>query len=227
MTTTYLIYPSGNSLYGKASLDASPWASDATNLTDLTGNLFSGDDSKPLIFVGTAGAATSSDPQVGTLGDLYYGTVTGGDVFMVQRLHSWDWVNSTTAEKTRALYNATQLIDKFNFIGSKVLSTQNLEFPRQRVKEDGTIVTIHSGAIPKPIIEATYLIANLLLGGRDPEADFEALVNKVETFGPIRTEFERARGPQEHLANLIPSPDAWQRIKPFLHIATGFDLNRG
>lgn len=227
MSTAYIIYPSGNTLYSKASLTVSPWGSDAVNLTDLGNNLYSGDSANKYLFLGTAATATSTDESVGQFGDLFYGTPQGGDVFMTRRVHSWDWTNATLAEKVRAITNASQLVDKFNFIGHKVESDQFLQFPRQRTKSDGTIITIHNGQIPTPIIEAVYLIAEALLSGRNPEADFEGLITKVETFGPIRTEYERGRGPQEHLANLIPSPDAWQRIKPFLEINTGFDLNRG
>ena len=224
MATTYIIYPSGNDLYSKASLTADPWGSDAVDLVSVSGNLYSLDDSNPYVFLGEASSAADTDTQLGTVGDFYYGTVLGGDVFFAKRIHNWDWTNATTEEKVRALYNASQLIDKFSFIGCKVESSQSLEFPRQL---DGVAGSIHNGDIPPPIIEACYLIADSLLSGRDPQSDFEALMTKVETFGPIRTEFERARGPQEHLANLIPSPDAWQRIKPFLYIATGFSTNLG
>lgn len=227
MTISYLIYPSGNVLYGKASVTADPWASDAVTLTDLGDNLYSGNTATPLIYLQDGGAPASTDEKLGELLDLHYGTVAQGDIFHARRLHSWDWNNSTTVEKVRALYNATMLIDKFNFIGTKVSSGQNLEFPRECVDEDGEVTTIHDGEIPKPIEEAAYLIADALLSGRDPQADFEGLMTKVETFGPVRTEYERARGPQEHLANLIPSPDAWQRIKPFVEIATSFDYKRG
>lgn len=224
---SYIIYPSGSNLYGKASLTADPWSSDAVDLVDLGNNLFQGSASQPFIYIGTAGTAASTDTFVGEIGDLYYGTPDGGNVFHAQRLHSWDWGQSTLYDRVRALYHATQLIDKFNFIGSKVESGQRLQFPRQRTLADGTIKAIGVVGIPSDIQEACYLIADKLLSGRDPDADFEALLNKVETFGPVRTEFERARGPQEHLANLIPSPDAWQRIKPYLEIATSFNVNLG
>lgn len=225
MAIRYFIYTAGSDIYGKAEKESTPWADDAVDAVNVAGDLYTIDDANPFLYLGTALAATSSDEFIGDVRDLHYGSLTKADLFFSHRLHAFDWTNSPAADKVRALYHASMLIDKFNFIGTKVSATQLLEWPRQCVDSDGNVTTISNGQIPTPIDEAAYLIAEALLGGRDPQQDFEALMNKVETFGPIRTEFERARGPQEHLANLIPSPDAWQRIKPFLLIASGFDVN--
>lgn len=228
MSTSYISYPAGKALYSKVSLTADPWASDATDVTEVGSNgLYQVDTDAPYLFLGTAGAAASTDTAVGTVGDLYYGTVDGGDVFHSGRLHSWDWCNAPIYDKVRALVHATHTIQKFNFIGTKVVSTQRLAFPRQCVASDGTVTEINGGAVPTAIEEATYLIADALLSGRDPEEDFESLRNKVETFGPVRTEFATDKGPPQHLANLIPSPEAWAKILPFLKISTSFTLNRG
>ena len=228
MSTSYISYPAGKSIYSKVSLTAEPWESDATDLTEVgSSGLYQVDTDAPYLFLGTAGSAASTDTAVGTVGDFYYGTVDGGDVYMHSRLHAWDWNNAPLLDKVRALQNATYLIDKFNFIGSKVESDQALQFPRQCVASDGTITTISSGEIPQDIEQAAYLIADALLSGRDPEEDFEALRNKVETFGPVRTEFATDKGPPQHLSNLIPSPEAWAKIQPYLKISTSFTLNRG
>lgn len=215
MSKTYILYPAGKKIYGKASLTASPWDSDAVDVTEIgSEGLYEVDTDQPYLYLGEASSAASTDESIGTVGDIYYGTVNEGDVFMLQRLHAWDWNQASTFEKVRSLYHATTLIDKFRFHSSKADDDQNLEFPRG----DDT-------SVPKAIREAAYLIADALLSGRDPEEDFEALLTKVETFGPVRTEFATDKGPPEHLSNLIPSPGAWARIKPFLRISSGFDVN--
>ena len=119
------------------------------------------------------------------------------------------------------------MIDKFQFIGHKVVTTQNLEFPRDRTKKDDTVVLIGGTAgVPESIENAAYLIADALLSGRDPQLDFESLHVKSETVAGIRTEFESGRVPMEHVSNLIPSSAAWALIRPFLHIAQSFDVNK-
>lgn len=228
MSTEYFVYAKNKSLYSKASLSADPWASDATDIVEISDGLYVLNTAAPYIFLGTAGAAASSDTQIATAGDIKYGTVDGGDAFMASQLHAWDWNNATTYDKARALQHARTLIDKFNFIGSKISSTQNLEFPRQCVNSTtGAITEVGGGVIPADIKEAAYLIADALLSGRDPDEDFESQRVKVETFGPVRTEYATDKGPMDHTSNLIPSPSAWARIRPWLMISTSFDLNRG
>lgn len=212
----YIIYPKGNTLYGKPEPDSTPWGGDVTNLTELDGGLYEGDTDKPYVFVQAGGSPADSDEQVGVLGDLFYGTISEGDQFHLSRLHSWDWNHAATLDKVRALYLAGSLIDQFRYIKAKVGDDQNLEFPRTDQTE-----------VPKPVRHAAYLIADALIGGRDPDADFEALRTKVETYGPVRTEYERGKGTQEHLSNLIPSPRAWNLIKPYLKISNTFDFNKG
>ena len=56
--------------------------------------------------------------------------------------------------------------------------------------------------------------------------DFESQNVKVETFGPVRTEFATNVGPQQHIANMIPSAEAWALIRPFLNISTSFKMNK-
>lgn len=225
---TYILYTPATSLYSKASLTASPWGSDATDLVETQAGLFDVDAAAPYIFVGTAGAAASTDDAVGVVGDIIYGDIIPGDLFVQQRLHAWDWENAGTLDKLKALYYATQLINQFNFIGCKTVSTQYLEFPRTRVDANDVTQLIGGTAlIPVEIEEAAYLIADALLSGRDPELDFESLRAKVETFGPVRTEFATGVGPPEHMANLIPSPAAWAKIKPFVEISTSFDVIKG
>lgn len=229
MTADYLIYTSGATLYGSDLKGA-----DSTSTTAITENasysgLYPLQSNQPFVYLQAGGAP---DPATDTLladaNDLYYGSVARGDLFHAVRVHSWDWNNATTVDKVRALYHAQQLIDRFSFVGSKTDPDQFLEFPRTRTLDDGAVCLIGgSASIPTSIEQAAFLIADALLGGRDPQADFEALNVKVETFGPVRTEFDTTRGAKNHIANLIPSPSAWALILPFLSVASSFTQKKG
>lgn len=229
MTADYLIYTTGQTLYG-SDLEGSDSTATTAITEDATYNgLYPIASNRPFVYLQAGG---SPDPSTDTLladaNDLYYGSVAAGDLFHAVRVHSWDWNNATVEDKTKALYTAQQLIDRFAFVGVKTDSDQSLEFPRTRTLDDGTVCLIGGSAgIPTSIEQAAYLIADALLGGRDPQADFEALNVKVETFGPVRTEFDTRRNANNHLANLIPSPSAWALILPFLNVPSSFTQKKG
>lgn len=173
-----------------------------------------------------------------------YGTVNEGNAFFAARLHSYDWDNASVADRLAALVQATELIDQFDYVGQKntvqtaldaieavngdsttdanveVLRLANLaqplEFPR------GTATT----DVPTEIETATYLIAKALLSGRDPDMDLEALAARGVQYGDLKTQYSRGGNTQEHLAHLIPSPQAWNLIRPFLRERNQFNLNR-
>jgi hypothetical protein len=170
-----------------------------------------------------------------------YGTVNEGNAFFDTRLHAFDWDNASVEDRGKALVQATELIDQFDYVGRKYtvqvavdalgdvdLDTdenratlraaelaQELEFPRG-----------DSAVIPTEIETATYLIAKALLSGRDPDADLEALSTKATAYGDIRTTYNRDGNHQEHVAHLIPSPQAFNLLRPFLREHHEFDSKR-
>jgi len=145
---------------------------------------------------------------------MFYGTLIAANEFFAGCLHNYDWSNSSTDEKTRALNEASELIDMFDYINQKVDPLQDLEFPRT-----GQIT------VPKEIQRACWLIAQDLIGGRDPAADLENLALKTEVFAGLRAEYNRDRDPQEHLSHMIPNPQAWNLIKPWLRVVKSFSWN--
>ena len=171
-----------------------------------------------------------------------YGSVSGGDTFFASRLHAYDWDRSTNTDKLKALVQASELIDQFDYIGRKAavqtvvdglgdcpdLTTdeniallqaaelsQPLEFPRGSDSE-----------VPSEIETACYLIAKALLGGRDPDADLENLAVKQTQYGGVKTSYQREGNNQEHIAHLIPSPQAFNLIRPFFRERDTFDIKR-
>lgn len=144
----------------------------------------------------------------------HYGTVEGGDAFFAKRLHSWDWEMSTPSDKLKSLFHSTMLIDQFRYTGERTEDEQELEFPR-----DG------SDTVPWDIEKATYLIAQALLSGRNPDMDLEALSNNFVAYGGVRSSYTRRELPQ-HLTHLIPSPEAFNALLPYFYKEMGFILRR-
>ena len=230
MAIKHLIFTAAATLYGKTTIDSLPWGTDAVTITeDATyPGVYPATTVQPFIFQQLGASPDAADTFVGDIRSAYYGFVSDGDLYMARRSHNWDWQSANLSDKLKALYSATDLIEKFNFIGTKTVSTQTLAFPRTRTLSSGIVCQIGATTgVPPEIVKAIYLIADALLGGRDPQADFEAQNVKVETFGPVRTEFATDKGPMQHIANLIPSPSAWALILPFLGISTSFSVNKG
>jgi len=227
--TKYIIAPTGLTLYGKAVVDSTPWADDAVAITEDVGlpGVYPALLSSKFVYAQAGASPVDSDAFLLDASQEYYGAVTAGDLFHSRRTHSYDWNNSPLDDKVRALYTATELIEKFNFVGTKTEPSQTLAFPRTRTRSDGVVCLIGGvSGVPVEIERAIYLIADALLGGRDPQSDFESQNVKVETFGPVRTEFATDKGPMQHIANLVPSPSAWALILPFLGISTGFRVGK-
>ena len=171
-----------------------------------------------------------------------YGTVNEGNAFFAARLHSYDWDQATVEDRLAALVQATELIDQFDYICQKytvqvVLDdigdgdpttddnkaalraadlAQPLQFPRG---SDST-------TIPTDVETATYLIAKALLSGRDPEMDLEAMSSRGVSYGDLRTLYTRGGNLQEHITHLIPSPAAWNLLRPFLRERNEFNIYR-
>lgn len=166
----------------------------------------------------------------------YYGSVAGGDAFFASRLHAFDWTYAGPDDRLKSLVQAAELIDQFDYIGQKYAVqiyldasgdaatcegkaeaelSQPLQFPR------GTV-----NVVPDEIERAAYLIAQKLLSGRDPEADLEALSLKSAGYGDARSNYDRSGNHQEHMTHLIPSPQAWNLIKPFLRPRNQFTVKR-
>ena len=98
------------------------------------------------IFEATAGGAsansylTLSDAQ-----DIVDGMVEDADVTA--------WASATTDQKNRALYTATQRLDRERFIGARATDTQALQFPRTGVRKPDTYVNTYATGFPFRISE--------------------------------------------------------------------------
>ena len=102
--------------------------------------------------IATAGAANANSyltvAQADALADLYLGTLA--------------WTTATTDNKGRALIMATRYLDELEWIGTRASTTQALAWPRNDAACGDW--TFGSTVIPAPIQQATFDLAEALLG---------------------------------------------------------------
>jgi len=173
-----------------------------------------------------------------------YSTVADANTYFDGRLYSTVWSAASTPDKTKAMEQATRIIDRLNFAGEKhaahlvrfsltgrndfeisltlaqqalVLDaglTQATEFPRG---DDTTV--------PEDIFLACYEIAIALLDGVNPDEEFNDLGVVSEGYSSVRTTYDRTTVP-EHTNAGIPSATAWRYLKPYLRSGHGVKLSR-
>jgi len=89
-------------------------------------------------------------------------TVAEADTYFSNKLYSTTWDAGSTANKEKALKQATRILDeKIAWTGTRATSTQALGWGRTDVYWDG--ISVSSTAIPKQIINATSEFAGHLL----------------------------------------------------------------
>jgi hypothetical protein len=162
----------------------------------------------------------------------FYGTIEKANAFFALRLHTAAWDDVDTATRTKALHEATHLIEKLNFKGDKhsvyaladgasdeAIHAANVAQPREFPRDSDTIV-------PDTIEHATYFVAYALLDGRDPELELENLAITSHRYSSVGTAYNRDIAPLEHIVNSIPSVSAWNLLKPFLRPNTELQITR-
>lgn len=132
------------------------------------------------------------------------------------RLHSSLWFNSSTDDQESALTQADRIIDSFNYIGYKTVSTQSNEWPRIICKVSQT---------PNEILYAKYEIAFALLSGIDPENELRSLRVTSRGYSSVRTTYSAADIP-ENIVNGVPSALAWLYLKPFFKTSGTIKIRR-
>lgn len=165
-----------------------------------------------------------------------YVNPTEADTYFSTKLQAFKWLNAPPADKTAALSQATQIIDRLNFRGIKTLlwhayqgsdtlteeqlrdlhQQQPHEFPR-----DGATT------VPAVIKTACCEIAKALLDGYNPDDEHRATATVSENVGPmgIRSTFDRTRVAAWTQAG-VPSPTAWHMLLPFLRDPADISIRR-
>ena len=155
----------------------------------------------------------------------YYGTLQEAEDYFAMRLHETAWTSAPSADKPKALWAATQIIDTLNYKGYKhpvflVLDADPKATAEViQAAEDDQVLEFPRGAdteVPEAIRRACYEIAHSLLDGKDPEMELENLGIISQGYGSVRTTYQRSQVPIEHLINGVPNAMAWRLIRPFL-----------
>lgn len=66
------------------------------------------------------------------------------------------WASATTDQKNRALFTATQRLDRERFLGARVTDTQALQWPRTGVRKPDTYINTYAVGFPFRITTDYY-----------------------------------------------------------------------
>ena len=86
------------------------------------------------------GASANSYLTLADAQDLIDGMVENDDVTA--------WASATTDQKNRALYSATQRLDRERFLGARATDTQALQWPRTGVRKPDTYINTYAVGFP-------------------------------------------------------------------------------
>ena len=145
---------------------------------------------------------------------MNYYTIAEADAYFATRVNSNLWTDSSNADKTKALTQATRIIDSLAYSGEQTDSDQENEFPR------GGDTTA-----PEKIGFACAEIAFALLDDVDPEQEFDNLRMVAQGYANVRSTYDIKRVPL-HTAAGVPSSTAWRYLSPYLADSRLINVNR-
>lgn len=176
-------------------------------------------------FVVVASDGTMPDDNVSV---ACYGDVTGGDLYFANSLTGRTWKRKSPDEKYRALVDATRLIDTLNFAGQKADPLQVLQFPRKNSYTDPVTAETETTSdvnVPDDIKAATYIVADRLLDGWDPDMEGDLSAVQSSKYQGASTMYNREYIP-EHMRAGIPSAKAWALLRPYVRDPQEVDFTR-
>lgn len=171
----------------------------------------------------------------------YYGLLVEADEYFEDRLRESSWSTASASDREKALIAARRLIDGLSYKGHKHTVYEVLEQWEEGVElDDDKLAEIRvaelaqsnefprglDSVVPEDIRIAQYEIAHSLLDNKDPELELEMLAVSSQTYGSVKTVYQREQLPLEHLINLIPNAIAWRRLRPYLRDGDTINLSR-
>ena len=110
-----------------------------------------------------------SNPATITMGSqdwTVYGDRAFVDEYMLGAVHSKPWDDTDEATKQKVTINATRLLDRQKWIGSKTVASQTLEFPRTGLTDiDG--VALADDELPQELLDGFCELCLSLVDGSD------------------------------------------------------------
>ena len=107
-----------------------------------------------------------------------YVTRDEANAYFADRLNSDTWDEATDTDKSKALIQATQIIDQKDFLGYKSVSTQALKFPRTGLVDDG--IDVDGSTVPKRVKDAVCELAIWCLSEDYTEPDDLADYSRIK-----------------------------------------------
>lgn len=171
----------------------------------------------------------------------FYGTLVEAGEYFDSRLHEWAWSLASAVDQEKALIASRRLIDGLNFKGYKhTVYVVRSQWGEGTIIDDDMFAEIRAaeaeqpnefprGAdteVPEDICISQYELAHSLLDNKDPELELETLAVTSQTYGGVKTMYNREQVPIEHLINLLPSAIAWRRLRPYLRDGDAIKLSR-
>lgn len=101
----------------------------------------------------------SLDATVGGANANSYLTLVAAEAIvdgLVQDADVTAWASATTDQKNRALYTATQRLDRERFLGARATDTQALQWPRTGVRKPDTYINTYAVGFPFRITTDYY-----------------------------------------------------------------------
>jgi hypothetical protein len=137
-----------------------------------------------------------------------YASATDADAYHEGHLYPSAWTGASTATKQAALVMATRLIDAaYQFNGSKVLTTQALQWPRQMALDPDVpnpgalgiagLLDISSPAyfdrtqIPQALVDATCELARELIKSDTTDATDGEGISSIGITGGLHIQFDK------------------------------------
>ena len=129
-----------------------------------------------------------------TVGTNSYVTMADANAYFKYAIHAKSWVDASTPEKESALVTATRSLDRQNWVGSKTVDTQPLQWPRTGVidRDEGEINPL---VVPQEVIDANCELALALLDDVTVQsnADTGSNIKKLKA-GSAEIEYIRGEG---------------------------------
>lgn len=143
------------------------------------------------------------------------------------RLNTSAWDYASPTDQNKALAQATRMIDTLNYLGRKWEKTQENEFPRfinlNVIPNDDPFQQCVNPTppakvplVPERVLNACAEIALALLDDYDVDREARSVNMKEFHFSNVRTQRATEENPPDWILAGIPSPTAWNLLKPFL-----------
>ena len=140
-----------------------------------------------------------------------YVTPEYADLYFQTKLNTNPWDTANYENRSKALYEATRIIDALPLIETKAVKDQVLRFPRtNQLAGDPPIPTV-----PTDVEEACCDIALALLADVSPEHEYNLLSRVTVGYATTRQQKDTEMV-EPHIAAGIPSLSAWQKLLKYV-----------